>query len=451
MFHNPDFMPFTPRRIPSLRAAVSNIIENWPPQAYREDHAVMRGLWPISPDTALLTDPGLIADMLVTRADLFERDQLQVRALAVDVNRDSLFFAEGGHWKWQRRAVAPAFRHEHILALVPTFARCAAVQADEWRRSAEGPIDVAPAMSHTTFSIILDAVLGEADGLDRARFLAALNPALATIAWRFLLARMGFSRRFPFPGSRKADEGARWLYEATRQLVADRRAKGGASKDIMSLLLSAKDPETGRVMSDAELISNLYTLMVAGHETAATALAWTLWILAKDQVSQERLRAEIFGAAERREIGPDDVERLTFTRQVLQESMRLYPPAIAIGRAPREDLAIGDYRFRKGEPILVATWCVHRHEKLWEDPTGFDPDRFAPEKAKARHRCAYLPFGAGPRICIGMGFAMTEMVVVLATLVRDFRFKPAPDHRIALRTNLTLRAEGGLPLLIEPL
>lgn len=453
MFHDAEFMPFSPRAQPSLRVAVTNMIENWPPEAYREGHAIMRGIWPVLPATLLLTDPLLIEDVLVTRAEKFARDRFQTRALSSAFSRKSLFFAEGADWRWQRRAAAPAFRHEKLLDLMPIFARCAQAQAQEWRSAGkEVIIDMASAMSKLTFAIILQAVLGQgADALDQEKFLAALSPRVSTIAWRFLLARMGLPEATPFPGSRDAAASGRWLSEAISRLVANRRDQSGESKDILGLLLSAKDPETGRAMSDAELTSNLYMFLVAGHETMATALAWTFWLLAKDQATQERLRAEIETAVGERAIGPEDIDRLTLTRQTLQESMRLFPPAFGIGRAPREDITIGPHKVRGGELVIVATWCVHRHEKLWEDPHGFDPDRFAPEKVKSRHRCAYLPFGAGPRVCIGLNFAMLEMTAILATLVRGFRFKPAPAHQVTLATHLTLRAKSGLPLVIDAL
>jgi cytochrome P450 len=451
MFHDPELTPFKPRSRPSLRAAVSNRIENWPREAYCEDHAVVQGIWPLLPKMLLLTDPALVEDVLVTRAEKFVRDSFQTRALSNMVSRDSLFFAEAGHWRWQRRAVSPAFRQESVYALVPTFARCAEMLVDEWRRDGNGTaIDVAPAMSKVTFSIILEAVLGVgARILDQDKLLAALNPALSTVAWRFFYAQMGLPEAMPFPGSHKAAKSIRWLYQVISHLVQDSRARTTVSKDILALLLSAKDPESGRAMSDSELIANLYTFMVAGHETSATALAWTLWLLAKDPATQENVRAEVNDIIRMNEIQAEDVERLTFTRQVLLESMRLFPPATGVGRTPREDIKVGPCDIRKGELVLVATWAIHRHEKLWDEPNGFDPSRFAPEMAKARHRCVYLPFGAGPRICVGMSFAMTEMIVLLATLVRRFRFKTAPGHHLVIATNLTPRAKNGLPLVIE--
>jgi cytochrome P450 len=452
LFHDPDLMPFEPRSIPSFRANVRNFLENWPPAAYREGFATIPGLWPLFGRTILLTDPDLIEEMLVTRAEFFPRDRISVRSLSASVNRDSLIFAEGAEWKWQRRAAAPAFRHENLLALVPTFAQCAEAQAVEWRgTSPAGPIDVMQAMSKTTFSVIEKVVLGDSATLDRESFIAALAPALANIGWRRMLALVGLPEWTPHPGYFKARAAVGHLYDQTRKCVAERRANGSNSRDILGLLLSAKDPETGRVMTDSELTANLHTFLVAGHETSAVALGWALWLLAKDKASQERVREEARQLVGESEIGPETVEKLTFARQVIQEAMRLFPPAAAVGRQPREDTTLGPHKISKSEGVYVAIWCLHRRERLWDEPNAFDPDRFAPEQVKARHRYAYLPFGAGPRICIGMGFAMLEMTTILATLVRDFHFDTVPGHRLELAPSFTTRPKGGLPLLIEPI
>jgi cytochrome P450 len=452
MFHDPDFTPFQPRSKPSFGANLRNFLENLPPAAYREGFSVLPGLWPLIPKSILLTDPECIEEMLVSRAEFFPRDRMTARALSAPVNRESLFFAEGANWKWQRRAAAPAFRRESLLALVPTFSQCAKAQAAAWRDSPRtAPIDAMDAMSRTTFAVIESTALGQAAAFEREQFLKQLRLTLASVTWRRTIALFNLPDWTPHPGFFQARAATAYLYKETMKAVAARRATGSGQRDIMGLLLSARDPETGRVMTDSELTANLYTFLIAGHETSAVALGWSLWLLAKDQVSQDRLREEVSQAAGAREIGPGEVEKLAFTRQVIQESMRLFPPAAMIGRQPREDTTLGPHRVLRREPIYVAIWCLHRHEKLWEEPNAFDPDRFTPEKVKARHRCAYLPFGAGPRICIGMGFATLEMTAILATLIRDFRFRTAPGHRVELDMSFTTRPKGGLPLLIEAL
>lgn len=450
MFHDPAFTPFQPRGRPSYRAGIKNFLENLAPSAYREPLAVLPGLWPLVPKIIFLTHPACIEEMLVSRVEFFPRDKMTVHSLSAPVNRDSLFFAEGANWRWQRRAAAPAFRHDNLLALVPTFAQCARAQAEMWRKlPTASAVDIMDAMSRATFAVIERTALGEAAALDHDEFLARLKLVLASVGWRRMISLFNLPGWTPYPGYFRARAATAHLYGETLKAIAVRRGGGLNQHDILGLLLSAKDPETGRVMTDAELTANLYTFLIGGHETSAVALGWSLWLLAKDQASQDRLREEVAQIASHREIGPDEVEKLAFTRQVLQESMRLFPPAAAIGRQPREDTTLGPYKVSKRDPIYVAIWCLHRHEKIWEEPNAFWPDRFAPEKVKARHRCAYLPFGAGPRICIGTGFAMLEMTTILATLVRDFRFKPVPGHRLELDIRFTTRPKGGLPLLIE--
>jgi len=452
MFHDPDFSPFTPRTKPSIPVSFRNFLENWPPDAYRSGWTTMRGYWPLVPNSHLLADPRLIEEILITRADEFDRDFMSKRALAGPINEGSLFFADGADWKWQRRAIAPAFRHENLLALVPDFVACARDRAEIWRKSGNNVDDVMQDMSRTAFAVIERATLGAPDRLDRERFLDALTPNLQSIGWRRMLVFFGAPDWVPYPGERAAADAQNILQDETLKLIAARRAGGGGGggRDMLALLLEAQDPETGRRMNDTELLGNLYSLLVAGHETSAVALGWALWLLAKDEASQERLRREVAEVTGDADIGADTVENLQFTKQVLMEAMRLFPPAPAIGRQPRRDTTLGGRKVSRKEPFYVAIWCLHRHEKLWDQPNAFDPDRFAPEKIKARPRCAFLPFGAGPRICVGMSFAMLEMTAILATLVRGFRFSTVAGHRLELQPDFTVRPKGPLPLRIEP-
>jgi cytochrome P450 len=402
------------------------------------------------PETIFLTDPALVEDVLVTRADFFPRDRITPQALSNVIDPQGLFLADGAHWRWQRRAVAPAFRHENLLALTPVFSDCAERLADEWRVAGPTRVDVARAMMGVTFDVILRAVIGDADALDREKFLAAETNAFSGFSWQFLLAALGLPKFIPHPGFFKMHAATRYLRRETARLIHARGEIAGEGRDLLSLLIKARDPETGRGMNEAERVANLFTFISAGHETAATALAWTLWILAKDEATQTRLRAEVSAVAGERPVGRDEVERLTFTKQVLQESMRLFAPAPAISRQPRADTTIGGRRVAGNAQVVVAIWALHRNEKHWPEPTGFDPDRFAPEVVKKRHRFAYLPFGGGPRICIGMSLAMLEMTTVLATLVRAFSFRPIEGFKPELAPNISTRPKYGLPLLVEP-
>lgn len=452
MFHDADLMPFRPRRRPSLRAMLTNYMENFPPESYTEGYSTLTGIASIFVPTVFLTDPELIEDVLVKRADLFVRDQFSSRAMSSILDRRSMFLAEGADWRWQRRAVAPAFRYENLLALVPNFVQCAKTQIEEWRQSCSGgAVDITKAMTQTTFDVIQHAVLGDAKALERETFIDALRVGFEGLPWQEVLAYLRIPASFPHPGYRKARAAIYGLKDKLDKTISARRAAPTDRRDILGLLLSARDPETGRVMNDAELASNLYTFIAAGHETTAMTLSWTLWLLAKDQASQDRVREEALSVAGARDIDGGDIEALAFTKQVAQEAMRLFPPVTIVGRQAREDTTIGTYAVSRKSQIVIPVWSLHRNKRLWDDPMGFDPDRFAPERVKARSPFAYLPFGGGPRICVGMYFAMLEMSVILATLVRDFRFKATPGLPLKLAPNITLRPDVGPYLMVEPI
>jgi len=450
MFHDPDFMPFEP---PIGRAGpfdyARNYIETFPASTYVNGVSFVEGIWPFK-DTLYLTDPSVIEDVLVKRPDLFGRDLITNQAMSNILDQRGLFLAEGADWRWQRRAVAPAFRYENLLKFVPRFFASAMAEARAWRNAgAAEPVDVAKAMTRTTFDVIVQTLLGGDAVLEREKWLAALTASFDAFPWQSLLAMVGLPKAFPHPGLFKMRTAVAYLRGETNKIIAARRGGGTYHYDVLDLLIAARDPETGRALNDEELTANLFTFVAAGHETAAMALSWALWLLAKDQTSQERVREEVIRVAGGCDIYAEQVERLTFTRQGIQEAMRLFPPAPAISRQAREDVTLGAHRISKHAQIVIPIWSLHRNERLWDDPHGFDPERFSAEDAKARHRFSYLPFGGGPRICVGMSFAMLEIVTILATLVREFRFHPTPGFKPQLFASVSLRPKSGLPLQIE--
>ena len=245
MFHDPDFMPFAPLEKPSIWAMRDNFLVNYPHAAYREDCFVLRGLPPITPKINLIMNPALIEEMLVTRAEEFPRDRLTVKTLSGPINKESLFFAEGADWKWQRRAVSAAFRHESLLAQVETFAACAREQIALWRRLEAGtPVDVAPAMSRVTFEVILRSMLGVNASFDREKFIAELAPALGVIGWRRIFAMLGLPADWiPHPGYFRAAAASRYLSRATRAVIEERRASDRSARTFCS---SCSPPEIPR-------------------------------------------------------------------------------------------------------------------------------------------------------------------------------------------------------------
>jgi cytochrome P450 len=203
-------------------------------------------------------------------------------------------------------------------------------------------------------------------------------------------------------------------------------------------------------MTDDEVTKNLITFITAGHETTSVALTWTLWLLAKDQATQQRVLDEVAAVAGNGPIGPEQIDGLSFCRQVIQEAMRLFPPAPAISRFAKTAMTFGGMDIACGARVHIPIYALHRNTRLWPTPNAFDPDRFAPDLAKTYSRYAFMPFGGGPRICIGASFAMIEAAAILATLIRAFRFHPVPGHKPKPVARVTLRPQGGMPLLVSP-
>jgi cytochrome P450 len=452
MLTDPDLVPFEPPPKPlgwsGLRTLWRNYIETIPRSAYEQ--GVTRIQTRVS-DVVLVSDPELIQEILVEKADVFDRDTATHRAFAPIIGTTSLFLAEGADWRWQRRAVAPIFRHDTLLSFVPTVAAMAEQQVERWHAAPPGvPVDEATALTHTTFDIIVEAMLGGSATLDADRYSRALTENFGTIPWHLVFASLSVPQWVPYPGRRRALQARDFLHRDIARIIALRRAKPSSKPDLLDLLLAAHDSDTDRAMTDAEVVTNLLTFIIAGHETTAVALTWTLWLLAKDQTAQQRVYDEVAAVAGTGTIAAAHVEALSFCRQVIQEAMRLFPPVPGLSREPKAATELGGMAITRRTQIHITTFALHRNTRLWDNPNAFDPDRFAPDQAKARSRYAFIPFGGGPRVCIGASFAMIEAAVILATLARSFRFQPVAAHKPKPIARLTLRPEGGMPLLIVP-
>src|SRR5262249_8395013 len=452
MLTDPDLFPFEPPARPlgwtGLGRLYRNYIESYPRSAYEQ--GVTRMAAPLS-DVVLACDPDLVSEILVEKADAFGRDSATRRAFAPLIGTTSLFLAEGPDWRWQRRAIAPIFRHETLLSFVSIFVTMAERQVERWRGAPRAvPVDAAAAMTRTTFDIIVEAMLGGSASLDADRYSRALTKSFETIPWHILLALFSLPEWMPFPGRWRAKRGRDFLHRDVGRIVAARRAKPSAQPDLLDLLVKARDPETGRSLTDAEIVANLLTLITAGHETTAVALTWTLWLLAKDQPVQQRVFDEAAAVAGSGPITAAHVEGLSFARQVIQEAMRLFPPVPALARQPKAAMQLGGMSITRRTRVHIPSFALHRNVRLWTNPNAFDPDRFAPDQVKQRSRYAFIPFGGGPRLCIGAAFAMIEAAVILATLVRAFHFQPVAGHKPKPVAKLTLRPAGGMPLLIVP-
>jgi cytochrome P450 len=361
---------------------------------------------------------------------------------------DGLVTSEGEAWRRQRRLVQPAFHHRQVAGFATAITDLTAEMLAGWRARAEGaePLDVAAEMTRLTLRIVGHTLFGEELGDGHRPLGEAVAVALGHTARRAeAVLDLG---DLPTPGRRRFRRAVAQLDALVFRLIEERRGGRTDGHDLLSLLLAARDEETGSGLGDTELRDQVLTLLLAGHETTATALTWTSYLLARHPPMQERLRHEVVEVLGERAPTHDDLGALPYLRMVLQESMRLFPPIWLIERRAQGEDVLGGCAIPAGTTLALSQYVTHRHPRFWDEPERFDPDRFLPERVAARPRGSYFPFGGGPRACIGAGFAMMEAQLILAMLVRHFRLDPVAGQRVACLPGITLRPRG--PVWIRP-
>ena len=393
----------------------------------------------------MVMDPDALRRVLKDRVEDYPKSTV-TRLILEPAIGDSMFVAEGANWLWQRRAAAPAFAARHVEALGPVMT--AAAEASAARiAAAPQPFDAFDEMTAATFEVISDVTFSGDEGFDRHAVHAAIERYIASTARVSLLDVLGAPPWVPRPGRLFSGGALRRTKAIADRAIIDRAARGPRlPPDLLDLLRAGVDPETGRRMNPAELRDNLLTFIVAGHETTALTLAWALYLCAFDPEVQDRAGAEAQAAGPI--ITAAHLPRLPYIQQIVQETLRLYPPAAFLSRTARVADTLGGREIRPGDTVMLPIYALHRHRLLWDNPDAFDPDRFAP--GVERDRFAFLPFGAGPRICIGANFALQEAAIILATLLARFRFALVPGHGPRPRMVLTLRPEGGVRLTATP-
>jgi cytochrome P450 len=385
----------------------------------------------------------------VRNADALSKGEDVRRALGPALGQ-GLLTADGAHWRWQRQSVAPAFRHEKLLGLLPAMIAAAEHTRDRWLSAGSGAaVRIGHEMMRTTFDIIVETMMSGSAGIDVARVEQGITDYLRPTGWIFALSILNVPDWLPYPGRSRARAATIYLRSAIIRMIAERRAADDRREDLVALLLEASDPETGRTMTDEEIADNLLTFITAGHETTALGLAWTILLMSRHPEHEAKVLAEIDEATGGGPVRPEHVAQLAYTRQVFSEAMRLYPPAPIITRTATRDFPLSGFMVPEGSVIIVPIHAVHHHQALWEEPERFDPDRFAPERAKGRHRYAYMPFGAGPRICIGSAFATMEAVAILAVLLKAVRLRSRPGNMPAPMMKVTLRPRHEPEILVE--
>ena len=415
-------VPPSPPRAPDdmnvfarLKAISVSPIGSWGQRAYEED--IIRGRF-FGHSSFILNAPDAIRHVLVDNYENYTRTPAGFRVLR-PILGEGLLIAEGRAWKHQRRTLAPAFTPRAVTTLIPHMLAATDETIAKLRAVSNAPVDLREAMQRMTLEIAGRTMFSfgmDKHGATLRDFVMEYGERLARPHFLDLVLPLGWPTPQDFARARFRK---RWT-AFVAMLMAERRAagknEGAPARDLFDLMGDARDPETGQAFSDAQLGDQVGTMILAGHETTATALFWALYLLALDPAIQQQVAAEVEGATVN---GAFDLERLKFTRAVLDETMRLYPPAFLIARAASGPDTIAGLPVKKNDAILIAPWLLHRHEKLWRDPNAFIPSRFM--TGTPPDRFAYLPFGVGPRVCIGAHFALVEATLALAKMIGAFR------------------------------
>ncbi|MEM7189001.1 MAG: cytochrome P450, partial [Pseudomonadota bacterium] len=363
---------------------------------------------------------------------------------------NSRFTADGAAWRWQRRTVAPVFAQRNVVALAPFMTATAERAAG--RLAAEGPHEMVGEMLSATFDVICDVALSGRDHFDAEVYGQAITRYFETVGRASLLDFMQVPSWVPRPGAVMGRGAVETMLSMVEEAVKARQRDGQSGEvDLLDHMLAAEDAETGRKMTVTDLVHNMEFFIVAGHETTALALAWALYLLATHPEIQDAAHAEAASVLDGRAATAADLDAMPMTRQVLDEAMRLYPPVAFLARSAAENDVLAGREVKRGDIIFLAIYALHRHDMWWDDPNGFDPDNFTPNKVKARHRYLHLPFGAGPRVCVGANFAMMQAQIILSTLLARYRFRTAGRRAPSPVMSMTLRPEGGVWLHAEPL
>jgi cytochrome P450 len=388
-----------------------------------------------------INHPDLIRQMLVDESEKFEKAKFIKRGFA-PLAGEGLLTSDGDLWRRQRRLIQPAFQPKHLAAYGEVMATHARRLADSFKDGETR--DIHFEMMTLTLGVVVKNLFGFDIDEDGDRLGALMTDVLDATNSRLITA-------FPIPTwvptprnirERRAIKALDLILQ--RMIHARRTATAPPDDDLLGRLLAARDEESGAGMSDRQLRDEMMTLFLAGHETTANALTWTIYLLSQHPDVADRLGRELDTVLEGRAPTAADVSKLTYTEMVIRESMRLYPPAPGFAREPIEDVTLAGYTVPKGSLVSVITTALHRDKRFFADPDQFDPERFAAGWMDRIPRYAYLPFGGGPRVCIGNNFAMMEARLILATLAQRYRFTLAPGQEVKAIQLVTLRPKGGL-------
>jgi cytochrome P450 len=444
-FYPPHVAPSAkPLRFPlNIIKLLVNNLKIIPEQSYHESVVISPG----PPRVAFFTGTDAVKTLLFDRAADFPKGALQRDTLKPMLG-NAMISCEGREWRWQRSAAAPLFRYDELLRYGPTFGAAAKATIARWRAAPPGTVHaIHTDMLRAGFYVISNTMLAggapellQAIGKGQAGYYEAAN-------WRVVYTLLKLPNWLPRPGRRVMQAHEMRLRLAVGELVRARRARAADGDDLLGRLVRASDPETGQSMSDDLVADNIIAFLLAGNDTMSFSLIWTLYLVAQSPEWEARMLREIDQVVGTGPVTADHVAQLVTVQQVLNESMRLYPTAPVIVRDILEDVEFEGVKVPAGTIGIIPIYAIHRHEGYWEDPHRFDPGRFASERPKPG-RFQFLPFGAGPRICIGAAFAMIEGTIMLAEFVRAARFAVDPGFDPQPSARMFLLPRHGMPMRV---
>ena len=401
---------------------------------------------------AVVSDPAGVRRVFLDNAANYRKDAVQLRVLRPGLG-SGLLTAEGEAWKAQRRALAPLFSPRQVAAFAPAMHRVARAAAEALAARRDGSVvEAQEEMAVAALKVLEQTLFSTGLAREASQFQKAMTRYFETIGRIDPLDVLGAPDFLPRIGRIRGKESLAFFAATVDDIIGARRALiasgANAPEDLLTLLLRAADPETGRGLSEEDVRANIVTFIGAGHETTANALTWTLYLLSQAPDWRARVEAEIDA-----HFDPDDEtdpgERLPATKAVFEEAMRLFPPAANLVREAISEDWLAGFRIPAGTIVSISPYVLHRHKTLWRNPDEFDPSRFLPGEREKIDRYAYIPFGAGPRVCIGQSFAMQEGLIVLAHVLKRVRLDLFPGHPVALQQRITLRPRHGMRMIVR--
>lgn len=451
---------FTPPKPPSRpenasvltrwRLAQRNIFAALKPTLYRAWMAEVKTPFR---NAYLVNQPDLVKTALVDRPDDFPKAEA-IRRTLYDLLGDSVFVTNGDLWKRQRRMIDPAFAGGRLKEVFPAMLDAAETCVARLATVADGrEVEMEFETSHAAADVIFRTLFSEPiETEDAQAVFHAFRRYQRTAPVLSILDIVNAPRWIPRPGRKRAQEEGRAIRALLRKYVDKRAAEieaGAAPDDLATKIMTTTDPVTGDRFDADEMLDQVAIFFLAGHETSASALAWTLYLLANDPSAQARVADEVIAALGDRRPDFSDLKRLPFTRNVFREALRLYPPVPMMVRETTQAEQFRNRNLAKMSMYILSPWHLHRHERIWPKPDQFDPDRWGRPEERIPQTDAYMPFSAGPRVCTGAGFAMLEGVLLLALIIRSFRVEPVDGRTPEPVTQLTVRSETGVWLSVQ--